>query len=153
MTLSILAFIVAAYGAILSTINLYTQRRDKQSRVKVSLSTGIVGLAPGVASDACLFLEASNPGHKAVVVNIPGLELPDGRFMSFPYSPSNVTFPFKLQPEDSCRIAVDLKKAANQLRAEGFNGKITVVGYINDAVGRRHKSKPYKIDLDIWGST
>ena len=87
MTLALLSLIIAAYAAVLSTINLYTQRRDKQSRVKVSLSTGIIGLAPGIASDACLFLNASNPGHKAVFVNVPGLILPDGRFYVFSLLP------------------------------------------------------------------
>jgi len=110
-----------------------------------------MGIAPGVASDACIFLEANNPAHKAVVVTVQGFILPDGRDMFFPYPQSNVTFPFKLEPESQCMVWMDMKKFGRQLRSEGYGGVVKIVGFYNDAVGRRHKSKPYKIDIGVWG--
>jgi len=149
--LTILSLIIAAYAAVVATLTLYTQRRDKQSRLKVTVYTGIMGLGPGVASDPCLFLAASNPGHKMVVVTMMGLVLPDGRDMSLPYPQSHVNFPYKLEPEDKCVVWMDLKKLANQLRGEGFTGVIKIVGFYNDAVGRRHLSKkPFKFNLNGW---
>ena len=109
-----------------------------------------MGLAPGVASDALIFLSATNPGHKAVVVTGQGFILPDGQFMVFPYPTTNVTFPYKLEPEDKCAIWTDIKKMALQLRSLGFSGTVKVIGYYNDAVGRRYKSKPFKFDLNMW---
>jgi hypothetical protein len=148
--MAILSLIIAIYAAILSTINLYTQRRDKQGRLVVKISTGITTLAPGVASDALLFLEAANPAHKTVVVNIPGFILPDGREMVIPYPQSNVVFPFKLEPEHDCKIWIDLKKIARQLHAEGFTDAVNLVGFYRDAVGRKHKSKKFKLNITTW---
>ena len=119
--------------------------------LNVKLWKGIMGLVPGVESDACLFLKASNPGHKTVVVTVSSFLLPDGRDMVFPYPQSSVTFPFKLEPEQQCMIWIDLKKIGNLLRSEGFSGTVRLLGYYQDAVGRRHKSKPYKLDVDVWG--
>jgi len=103
-----------------------------------------------VPSDALLFLAASNPGHKTVMVNVPGFILPDGREMVFPAPDSDVSFPFELSPEHDCRIWIDMKKIARQLHTEGFSGTIKIVGFYRDAVGRKHKSKPYKLNVETW---
>lgn len=118
----------------------------------VTLNVGIRGIAPGVASDGDLFIEANNPAHKTVVVTVPGLLLPDGREMVFLYPESNVRFPHKLEPEHQCVVWTDLRKLGAQLRSEGFHGTIELVGVYKDAVGRKHKSKPHKFDIDIWGA-
>ena len=110
MKLSFLSLVIAAYAAILSTLNYLAQRREKQSRIIVTLNSGIRGIAPGIASDGDLFIESNNPAHKTVVVTVPGLILPDGREMVFLYLESNVSFPFKLEPEHQCVVWTDLKR-------------------------------------------
>jgi hypothetical protein len=35
---------------------------------------------------------------------------------------------------------------------EGFSGTIELIGVYKDAVGRKHKSEPYKLNVDAWSS-
>jgi hypothetical protein len=48
-------------------------------------------------------------------------------------------------------IWTDLRKLGAQLRSMGFAGIIELIGVYKDAVGRKHKSKPYKFNVDVWG--
>jgi hypothetical protein len=150
LLIALFSLLVAAYAAILSTVNFIVQRRDKMGRVEVTINAGIVGLAPGVASDADLLLEAKNAAHRTVVLTMPGLILPDGREMFFLYPQSHVSFPHEFKPEYACSIWTDMKKLARQLRSEGFSGTIKLIGFYKDAVGRKHKIRPYKLNLDNW---
>lgn len=135
----------ALYGAILSTHNLISSRRDKRRRVKVEFSMGLWGGAP---ETTMLFLEVSNPGHIAATIQPPGIQLPKrGGTIVFPDPRSDVQFPHDLLPGKKCTVMVPLEKLKNQLKEKGFSGKVNLVGFCKDVVGTIHKGKSLKLDL------
>ena len=137
--------LVALYGALLSTHNLVSTRRDKRRRVKVELSTGFFGAPPYTAM---LFIQVSNPGHIAVMIQPPGIRLPKGSGNAvFPNPASNVAFPHELCPGRECRVWTPRTELADLLKRKGFSGKVKLMGYCVDAVGTTHKSKRFQLDL------
>ena len=67
----IITAIVAVYGAILSTVTFYMNRKEKIRTLKVSFSNGFLTFDNGSISEGMLFINVANPGFKKVVVNIP----------------------------------------------------------------------------------
>ena len=135
--------LVALYGALLSTYNLISSRRDKRRRVKVELSVGVL------QGTLVLLFEVSNPGHIAVTIQPPRLQLPKrGGTIVFPTPRSDVQFPHDLSPGTKCTVWTSPAKLANQLKENGFSGKVNLVGFCKDAVGTTHKSKRLELDLD-----
>jgi hypothetical protein len=144
--------IVAAYGAIMSTITFILRRKEKQRQIKVSLSNGVfpIGQDP---SELMLIIEVSNPGIRDVTINVPSIILPDRRSIVFPNPQSNVQFPYKLEEGTKCLVWSEMKNLAQILKRNGFTGIIKInVEVCNDA-GRKYKSKkPWKLNIDEWAS-
>lgn len=145
---AIVTAIVAVYGAILATYTQLAMRREKKRRIAVELSFGFpeipgIGLGPQV-----LFLSASNPGDRSVSLNGSGLLLPDERTLVFPDPEGDVTFPCDLEEGKSCRVWIPTDTLARELRKAGLSGGVKLVGFYNDALGDRHKSKPIKFQID-----
>ena len=147
---TIITALVALYGAIISTYTLYSQRKEKTRQVNVKLTTGFLTSINGGHSPPVLFLEASNPGHIPVNLTSPGIILPDKINIVFPIPLSDVRFPYDLMPGKSCRVWVDLKGLASDLRNKGYSGNIKLIGFYRDAIGKEHKSKKYKLDIESW---
>jgi len=146
----IVTIIVAVYGAILSTYNFLVERRKHRPSVNVKISQGFLSSGAGDVSDLMLFLSASNPGEKAVTLASHGFELPNKKNLVFPRAQSDVTFPCELLPEKGCQVWMPVLDVARALRSEGFSGKVKLVGFYRDQVGRTHRSKPYEFNVDEW---
>ena len=120
---TIITAIVALYGAILSTVSILSQRKDKKRQILVKLSNGFLTFGPEL-SPAMLFIEASNPGHIPVNINSPGIILPDKRTIVFPSPQGDVSFPHSLPPGENCRVWTDLKQLSHQLLNKGVKSSV-----------------------------
>ena len=144
----IITALVALYAAILSTIIALHDWRAKRPNIKVDLSMGNLQSWAGDWNGRVLFLEASNPGEKAVILNSMGLILPGDSKVVCTNPQNRVKFPHHLDPEQSCRGWSQAGEIASQLKARGFHSRVKIVGFYNDEVGRIHKSKPFEFDVD-----
>ena len=140
--------LVALYGAVLSTYTLISSRRDKRRRVKVELSTGFLATGPDL-STAMLFIKVSSTGHISVTLQRPGIQLPNKRTW-FPSSqPGEPSFPHELRPGQTCTVWFPLAVFANQLKKEGFFGKVKLVGFCRDAMRTVYKGKRWEFNVDM----
>lgn len=71
-------FLVALYGAVLSTFNWRQAVRNDRRVVKVGVSTAMPGYADGRLGPPFAKVEAINVGHRVVVVKTLTLELENG---------------------------------------------------------------------------
>jgi hypothetical protein len=148
---TIVTAIVAVVGALISVYTLWTTRREKKRQVKVELSVGLLTYYDGPhTSPAMLVISASNPGHRSVILNSPGIILPNKNKVFFKIPQSDVRYPHELREGVNCTTWTDLSELARTLREEGFSGKVKLVGFYTDAIGSTHKSKPLGLDVDEW---
>ncbi len=141
--------LVALYGAILSTFNHLSQRKERQRRVTVRLSNAFLSNPAGV-SPTMLSIEASNPGHLSINLNSPGILFPDKRSLVFPHPQGTVNFPHDLAPGNNCTVWIEMKKVAHNLHDSGFKGKINLIGFYRDGIGKQYKSRKFKFNIDEW---
>ena len=59
--------LVALYGAVLSTYNAYTARKQSKHQITVKITFGWLTFGANLSDDMVL-VEASNPGHRAITV-------------------------------------------------------------------------------------
>ena len=146
--------IVAVYGAILSTISIgihiFTQLISNRPKVKVKIYIGFVADPLSGKTPPVLFISALNPGQKVVTLSSAGLVLPDKNQLVLPNPYTNVTLPHELLPGKSCHIWIETKEIAKVLKANGFSGKVRLVGFYRDQIDKTYKSKPYRFDVDYW---
>ena len=79
-----------------------------------------------------------------------GFILPDKKRMFLRNPGSDVRFPHVLAPEGSCTVGIDVHELARHLKSEGYGGKIKVVGFYLDQVGRIYKSRGWEFDIEEW---
>ena len=150
MDLSIwLNIILAIYGAILTTYTIIKSNKEKERQVLVSLSQGWrPRLQNGSLGRQLLFITAANPGNRDVTVNIPSLEMPDGKGLVTPIPLTNVLFPYRLKEGSNCAIWIEMNEVKKSLIEIGYSGKVKLWGKVSDAVGKVYKSKkPLEFDL------
>ena len=143
---------VALYGAALSTYVFWAERKDKRRHVRVSISNGFLALGPEL-SPPMLLIEATNPGSRTVVLNTPGISLPDRKQIVFPNPQSDVRFPHALAEGTKCIVWTPIALLARQLWEEGYRGKLKLRAFFRDQIGTRYKSNKMDLDLDEWYSS
>lgn len=146
----IVTALVAVYGAGLATYNLIAHLRGTKARVKVKISQGFVTDPLGRPSEPMIILSALNVGQKAVTLCSQGFLLPNGMKWVFPNPLSNVRFPYELLPGKSCQIWTEAARLARDLNAQGYSGKVKLVGFYRDQIDTTYKSKPYEFDVENW---
>ena len=138
---------IALVALLVSTYALVSSRRDKQRRIKVELSKGFLPTDVDPLK-TMLFIQVFNPGHIPVTLQRPGIQLPDKRTW-FPSSqPGGPRFLHELRPGQACTVWFPLAVFANQLKGEGFSGKVKLRGFCKDAMGTVHKGKRWKLNVD-----
>lgn len=143
----IVTAIVALYGAGLSTFIAVREWKARRPDIKVEVSEGRTYIAElGDWSAHRIFIKAYNRGQKTVNFTMVGIILPDGNKLAIPYPLGYLTLPCELLPELSCTAETSAKELAADLKVRGFPEKVSLVGYYDDAVGRRHISKPTIFD-------
>ena len=137
---------VAVYAALLSTVTLVSQRRDKRRTVAVKTFYGkrITGSGP---SDDMVFLEASNPGSRPVMLTSAGFSLGKMGQILLPPREGFPTFPHQLNEGASCNLFVELRHIKRDLDRDGHSGKVKLTGFYRDALGKIYTARPTRIDV------
>jgi hypothetical protein len=141
---------VAVYGAILSSITFYFQRRAARPTVRASFATDLVPDPVGQV-ETVFILRAENHGHRKVYVQQPVLDLPGEKQMVFPYPlRGDATFPHGLEPGQSCTVILSVRDTVRSLRSQGYSGTMKVTATFPDQLGTRYRSPAFKLDLGKW---
>jgi len=144
----VITLLIAIYGAVVSTYSIYASRQEHKREIKVELSYGFMRNVLGEVSPPLLILSAMNTGVKTVTLTSTGLVLPRKKYLFFAQPESNVTFPHELTEGKSCSVWIANKELAEDLRREGYSGKIKLKGYYKDAVGGDYQSKQKKFNIE-----
>lgn len=152
--LDIVTILLALYAALLATgLGIYkavSELRARRPKIKVEIFSVFYHEDLGRSSREKVWIEASNPGEKAVTLVRAGFMWGDNE--CFHLSRGGVRFPHELSPESACSVWMDTRKLA-AFFAEEFDlaGTIRLAGLYDDAVGRTHKSrKTFEFDVDRY---
>ncbi len=140
----IIIAIVAIYGAVLSTYLAYQQRAKDKMKLNVRVSWGALTGVP--TYETKLFVGVSNPSSRPITVSNVGIKLPDDEQILF--FEGNIQLPYSLEPENNFISWAPLKEIGIICAQKGFSGKISIEGFCNDQVGRRHCSSQFVFDVE-----
>ena len=144
---AILTLILAAYGAGLASIQAILLVAERRRRLKVTLAWGF-GVNGGRPTTSALFvLSATNAGDRDITLSNAGLILPDKRNLVMLETPG-LQLPHRLQEGSNCGTLLDPRGVAVNLKREGLHGKVRIVGFFTDTVGKRYNSHPAEFDVD-----
>jgi hypothetical protein len=150
----IVTALVALYGAALFTATAfvagylaYRRWGEKEPSIKVEVSMGV---GQGIER---VFVEASNPGRRGVVLASKGFVVPGHKQPIRPRWGDSPDFrePYELLLEHRCQWQMAASTLARRLRSMGIAGQVRVIGFYEDQVGRTYKSQPFKFDVDHYG--
>lgn len=145
-------FVLAIYGAALSTLNWYTnQKRDRRS-LKVELNTVMVAYQNRKLGSRYVQISAVNDGLQVVTVSSIYLLLPGGKklMMTAPgdFAQPDTDLPAKLASTETAKAHMSYTDVAIALFGSGKTGKITVYPACEDSLGKTYRGKQISIDID-----
>ena len=139
-TFEAIALLVAAYGAVLSTILGITQLRQEKRKLRVSCRLDITSLPGGEMVDL-VCIDVVNTGHRPVEVKTAGLLMSNGHLFTEAASKVGpMPLPKILQDGESVTIFFDLPKAKLAIRDADIPGLRFARAIVRDAEGREHSS-------------
>jgi hypothetical protein len=150
-TKDIITFIIALYGAVLSSFVFYRSMMREQRRIVIRQTSAFYtypqGLGPPMAS-----IEVANHGHRPVVVNAPQLELPGKKNMLLIKADGIQDFPKRLEDGESAGVRMQYDVIAESLREAGYSGRIILRPICTDSTGKKFKGNKWKFDIntDWW---
>jgi len=148
----IITAMVAVYGAILSTVNIIANIRDKQPRLSVVWSNGLITYGSDV-SPLMLFIEIANVSSKVVTINSINIKLPKGESVPIVniINPRGVSLPYTLEESKSCSTGIEIKELAKAIIQSGYSKKIKLHAIVSSGAGKTYKSKkPWILNLDEY---
>lgn len=140
---AIVTAVVAVYGAVLSTVNLFIGIRQHRTRVKVVAKFGVrVG---GAYSIPMVTITTINTGAKPVVIDAAEFELPDRKHIYPPAEELPPGGPYKLDPGASLQFYFPLANLKGALQASGYLPGVRLRPFCTDQAGRRFTGKRIEI--------
>jgi hypothetical protein len=143
-------FIVAIYGAVLSTINYWRARQKDRRSIRVVLNT--VMPTYGASLGPPFFcLQAVNMGHRVSLVSVLTLQLPDRRRI-WPICSNQVagmndtSFPARLAEGEVAQRYISYEDVGNALMAHGIVTKTKLTPICEDTTGGQYAGKPIGVD-------
>jgi hypothetical protein len=146
-TKDIITFIIALYGAVLSSFVFYRsivrERRRIVIRQTAAFYTYPQGLGPPMAS-----IEVTNHGHRPVVVRAPQLELPNKKNMALINADGIQDFPKRLDDGETAGVRMQYDIITESLREAGYSGHIILRPTCTDSTGKTFKGDKWKFDTN-----
>ena len=142
-----ITLIIAIWGALLATYKVLSDYRKTTRKLKVEVSYGFFTLRDGGVGSTVITITAINTGYREITLNSMGHILPDKKHILIIEPQSTVRFPYTLSEGRQCFVWQTQRELAEDLRNNGYSGKIKLRGYYRSATGDTFKSKP--IDFDI----
>ena len=143
-------FLIAAYGAVLSTINWRKSNQKARRRMNIALST-MMPASPDALGRCFVKLEATNIGHRPVNVTTLALELANGKRL-FPTLFSGVPWvedtrlPAVLSDGESAFFVMAYSDVGKSLLTNGLDEKVNIIPICVDSTGGVHRGKPWNVD-------
>jgi hypothetical protein len=147
----VITFVIAVYGAVLSSIVFYRSIVKERRRVVITQSAAFYaypqGLGPPMAA-----IEVTNHGYRPVVVSAPQLQLDNGQHMVLMNADGIHEFPKRLEDGETAQIRMRYDVIAESLRGAGYSGKVILRPTCSDSTGKLFRGKKWKFDIstDWW---
>lgn len=147
----VLLFLLAVYGAALSTFNWRQSIRKEQRIITVNLSTAMPTYPDGSVGPCFAKLEAINTGHRTVNIVTLAIELPTGGRL-YPTMRSSLPgildtpLPATLSDGQSAHLFMAYRDIAAALIQSGRTEKIKLTPVCEDSAGGVHKGAPWDVD-------
>lgn len=137
--------LVAFYGAVLSTINLIRQQREKKELLRDRVSHGFFVMPNGTLSPLMLLVEVASVSNQAVQVQPPHFKLPDNKNIVVP-QPLVVgdftrRFPVLLEPGRNITVAYAVDEFKQELYRGGYRTDEKFHVFVTDHTGRENYAK------------
>jgi len=147
----VLLFVVALYGAVLSTFNWIYARRKERRAIRVTLDTAIPTYGAEFGRTFAR-VEATNVGHRPVSVTRLAIETSKGRLQAihgdqFP-GLRDTPLPATLSDGQSAQLYMSYYDIASALVRAGLQGTIKLVPVCEDSAGGVHKGEPWEVTPD-----
>ncbi len=147
----VVLFILAIWGATLSTFNLWQSIHKNRRCVEVCASTAIPAYDNSNLGNCFAEIKATNTGNRPVTVNTLVFELPN-KARLFPTTlqglpgMQNKPLPVTLNDGESVRHHISYHVIANTLISSGRNDITELTPICEDSAGGIHKGKPWIIN-------
>src|SRR5262249_39945185 len=149
----VILFMLAVYGAALSTINWRQAVRKDQRELRVSVSTAMVTYTDGSLGPCFAKIEATNAGHRPVTITTLTFELVTGGRLfpttsgAFPGVP-DTRLPVALSDGQSAYVFMSYQDIAAALVQSGRTVITKLTPVCIDSVGRVYKGEPWEVNPD-----
>ena len=144
----LITFMLAIWGALLSSIIGFQRLIDKIRRLKVSASVNYIAIPDG-GQEAVFSLSCVNKGVRPIILDSYGILMPRLPNIGFRNEhPAPQTFPTTLTESQVFGVLAYGRQLQRLFRPAGFTGTFYVRGYIKDTIGRVYKSKKVRIQYN-----
>ncbi|MGH6856178.1 MAG: hypothetical protein ACRECP_00695 [Methylocella sp.] len=146
-----LLFLLALWGAALSTFNWRQAVRKERREIRVAVSTVFPTYNTGQVGEPFAMIEATNIGHRAVTVKTLTFELPTGGRMypirknTFP-GMSDTALPASLSDGQSAHLLMSFRDIAAGLLQDNKFGTIKLTPVCVDSAGGIYNGEPWDVD-------
>jgi hypothetical protein len=137
----IITFVIALYGAGLSTFNLFDSLKKEKRRIVVSCEPTFYAYPDGNVGTQQTSIKIANHGQRAVVVNAPKLRMPNGKFMFLAGADGAKKFPKRLEDGDSVSLTIPDSEISKTLVRAGYSGNVKLRPQCTDQTERRYRGK------------
>lgn len=143
-----ITLLIAIWGALLATYKVISDYLKNVRKLKVEVAYGFITRRRSVGPNT-ITITAINTGHREITLNSMGFILPDKKFLLMIEAQSDVRFPYTLSEGKQCNVWQTQKELAEDLKNNGYSGKIKLRGYYRSATGDTFKSKPIDFDIEL----
>ena len=150
IALAAITAVVAVYGAILSTYNLFIEHRKHTPRLRVKGSLGNHHPDGMELAEAQLFLNAANDGRCQVTLANCGVRIKGSDDLFVGHHARDVRFPIELPPGSSCTILLPATAIGSYAQGKGLPGELEITAFFQDSIGNRYLSRWQRIDVSPY---
>lgn len=145
----VITTLLALYAALLSTINWRQAVRKDRRRLKVEMQ-----LVEGEDAEIYVAVEVANIGHRAVIVKVLGIEIPNDVIRPLRSEISGMQstpMPVKLSDGDTAEAYYYRNLVAFALKRCGITKKTKISPVCVDSAGGVHRGRKIMVDPKEWG--
>ena len=131
-------------------VGLSSQKRAEESQPLLVRSYVGKYVHEGRPDTLKFVFQVSNPNHRPVTVWGAGMEAPEVGVSAPVINPEFSWFPHELTDGQGFMFASSTDYFASELHHKGIDRPVDTIGYVTDALGRTHRSKPVKFPDDYF---
>lgn len=150
--MNLITFLIALWGALLSSYSAVSKHLEKARRLRVALVRAPQFEMPN-SLEPSFRIEAVNPGERTVTIQTCVLRLKNGGYLSIPTDHCQFAFPHDLEEGKTCRCWVELGDIARELHEKNFAGEVKLAGEFWDSLGKQFRSKWTTFRIGEWLET